>query len=216
MAVFVLNQFPIVEALILAAALSVDALIASFAYGSQKIKVPLPSVLVISLICSAMLGLTLFLGGQAAAVISEGLAVGISFSILFGLGLLRVCDSSLKNWIRKSEARQGQIKFSLFHFKFILKIYADPKWADVDKSRILSIKEAAALSVALSLDGVAAGLGVGLTGGGAFLSLGLLFLLTIAAIGSGCKLGGKFAHKLDTDISWVSGSLLILLAVLQI
>ena len=216
MAVFVLSQFPLLEALILTTALSVDALIASFAYGSQKIKLPLPSIFVISLICSGMLGLSLFLGAQAASFLSDGLAVGISFTILFGLGLLRVCDSSLKNWIRKSSQLQGQIKFSLFHFKFILKVYADPKWADVDKSRSLSIKEAAALSVALSLDGLAAGLGVGLTGAGALLSVGLLFLLTLGAIGAGCGLGGKFAQKLDTDISWVSGSLLILLAVLRL
>ena len=216
MAVFVLNQFPVLEALILAAALSIDALIASFAYGSQKIKVPLGSVLLISLICSGMLGFTLLLGAQAAAFISEGLATGISFAILFGLGLLRVCDSSLKNWIQRNELLKGEIKFSLFHFKFILKVYADPKWADVDGSRTLSLKEAAALSVALSLDSIAAGLGVGLSGAGALLSLGLLFLLTVAAIGTGCGLGGKFANKLDTDISWVSGSLLILLAVLQL
>ena len=211
-----LTQFPILEATLLAAALSVDALLASFAYGSQKIKIPAGSVCIISLICGGVLGLTLFLGTQAAALISDGLAAGLSFAILFGLGLLRVCDSSLKNWIRRSADRQGQIKFSLFHLKFILSVYADPKTADVDDSRSLSIKEAGALSVALSLDSIAAGLGAGLTGMGIPLSVGAIVLLTILSVLCGGRLGGKLAEKLKGDISWLSGGLLILLAVLQL
>ena len=211
-----MNGFPVLESLILAIALSVDALLASFAYGSQRIKIPLRSILVISLICSGMLALALFLGAQAAALIPAGLAPGLSFTILFGLGLLRIFDSSLKNWIRKKGDHQGQIKFSLLHLKFILNVYADAKRADADNSRTLSTAEAAALSVALSLDGIAAGLGAGLTGAGIALSMGMVFLLTIASVVTGCGLGKRLSQKLTADISWVSGALLILLAILQL
>ena len=200
----------------MASALSVDALLASFAYGSQKIRIPLGSVLVISLICSAVLGVTLFLGALAGGLIDDSLATVLSFTILFGLGLLRIFDSGLKNWIRRRGDLGGQIQFSLFSLRFILQVYLDPKAADIDASRRLSPAEATALALALSLDGIAAGLGAGLFGAGAFLTTGMTFGLTTAAVTAGCRLGGRFAARLTADVSWVSGVLLILLAVLQL
>jgi len=211
-----LQTFSIIEAVLLAAALSVDALLASFAYGSQKIKIPLPSLVVLGLICSGVLGFTLFLGAEAGGLVSEGVARWLSFAILFGLGLMRVFDSWLKHWIRKRGSRGGRITFTMFRLNFILQIYADPKVADRDGSRSLSAGEAAALAVALSLDGIAAGLGAGLMGASLWLTTGATFLLTIAAVALGCRLGGRLAGRMQADISWISGGLLILLAVLQV
>ena len=208
--------FSILQAVLLAAALSVDALAASFAYGSQKLRIPVGSMLVISLVCSAVLGLTLLLGTQMGEWMSDSLAAALSFTILFGLGILRVFDSGLKNWIRRRGAPGGQIQFSAFRLNFILRVYADPKTADFDGSRTLSLSEATALAAALSLDGVAAGLGAGLFGAGALLAVGVTFALTLLAVAAGCRLGSRLATRLTADISWISGALLILLAVLQL
>ena len=204
------------EAFILVSALSIDALLASFAYGSQGIKIPPRSVLILSFICSGILALTLYLGAQAALHFDERLTSGASFFILFGLGLLRICDSSLKNWIRKQDNQAGQINFSAFNLTFILKVYADPNMADVDASRTLSLREAIPLAVALSLDSIAAGLGAGLMGTHIPLTIALMLLLTAAAVMAGCGLGRKLAHRLTADISWLSGALLILLAILSL
>ena len=206
----------ILQAMLLASAVSIDALLASFAYGSQKIRIPAGSLLIISLICSAVLGLTLFLGGVLAGWIDDGLASMLSFTILFGLGILRIFDSGLKNWLRRRGDLGGQIKFSVLNLKFILKVYIDPKTADIDGSRTLSPAEAAALALALSLDGVAAGLGAGLFGAGALLTVGTTFGLTAAAVAAGCRLGSRLTARFTTDVSWLSGVLLILLAVLQL
>ncbi|MCL2563878.1 MAG: manganese efflux pump [Oscillospiraceae bacterium] len=208
--------FSVFQAIILASALSVDALLASFAYGSQKIRIPVGSLLVISLICSGVLGLTLLLGGVMGEWMDDSLAAMFSFMILFGLGVIRVCDSSLKNWIRRRGDLGGQIKFSAFNLRFILQVYADPKTADADGSRTLSLPEAAALAIALSLDGIAAGLGAGLLGAGALLTVGVTFGLTVCAVAVGCRLGGRLAARVTADVSWVSGALLMLLAVLQL
>jgi len=148
--------------------------------------------------------------------VGDQLAAALSFAILFGLGLLRIFDSGLKNWIRRRGDLGGQIKFSAFNLKFILQIYIDPGTADADGSRTLSPAEAAALALALSLDGIAAGLGAGLFGAGALLTVGVTFGLTMAAVAVGCRLGGRLATRLTADISWLSGVLLILLAVLQL
>ena len=208
--------FSILQAVILAGAVSVDALLAAFAYGSQKIRVPAGAVLVVSLICSGVLGLTLLLGERLGQWMPDYLAAWFSFSILFGLGLIRVFDSGLKNWIRHRGDGGGQVKFSAFNLKFILQVYADPKTADADGSRTLSSAEAAALALALSLDGIAAGLGAGLLGAGILLTVSAAFCLTAAAVAVGCRLGGKLAARLTADVSWISGGLLILLALLQL
>lgn len=189
----------------LAVALSADALLAAFAHGSRKIKIPLGPMLLICVICSGVLGLTLLLGTQMAGFISVQTAAWLGFAILFGLGVLRILDSVLKAWIRKRGTTNK-----------LLQVFVAPEAADSDGSRRLSVGEAAALAVALSLDGIAAGLGTGL-GGSAFLpATGLTFLMTMAAVLVGCKLGSKLAQKIDKDLSWLSGSLLILLAVLQV
>jgi len=210
-----LHSFPILEVLILALAISIDALVASFAYGSQKMKISIGATLIIGLISGGLLGITLFLGERMGGLMPDWLAGLISFSILFGLGTLRIFDSWLKNYIRR-RGSGGEIKFSAFRLTFILQIYADPETADTDGSRTLSPGEALSLGIALSLDGIAAGLGAGLLGAPPLLSAGFAALLTILAIVCGGKLGGKLARVLTRDISWISGGLLILLAVLQI
>jgi len=211
-----LCYFFIFEAFLLAAAISVDALAASFAYGSQKIRVGLRALIVISLICSGILGLTLYLGEWIGGFIGEGTAAALSFTILFTLGITRIFDSWLKRWIRRRGDGGGQIKFSAFRLKFILQVYADPQSADADGSRTLSSGEAATLAFALSLDGIAAGLGAGLMGAGAGLATGMAFVLTLVAVTLGCRLGDRFAAGRNRDISWLGGALLIALAVLAL
>ena len=200
----------------MASALSVDALFASFAYGSRKIRIPVRSLLLISFLCSGVLGLTLFLGVRMAAFIDEGVAAWLSFGILFCLGMGRIFDSWLKAWIRKRGPSNSEIRLRVFHLKFILQVYIDPPAADVDGSRSLSVGEAGALAIALSLDAVAAGLGIGLGGANVLPVTIIKFFMTMVAVFVGCKLGGKLAAKVQKDLSWLSGGLLILLAVLQI
>ena len=206
----------IVQLFLLATALSVDALFASFAYGSRRIQIPIRSILLISFICSGILGLTLLLGTQIALFFDERIAAWLGFGILSALGIIRVFDSFLKNWIRKRGTSGSEMTLKAFRLTFILTIYADPQAADMDGSRTLSTREAAALAVALSLDAIAAGLGIGMGGAMVVPAAGLKFLMTVAAVLIGCKLGGKLAERVDRDLSWLSGGLLILLAVLQL
>jgi len=211
-----LHLFLLLQAFLLAAALSVDALFASFAYGSRNIQIPIRSLLLISFICSGVLGLTLLLGSQIAGFFDERIAAWLGFGILFILGVIRVFDSWLKNWVRKRGKSNGEIKLRVFHLKFILQVYIDPPAADADGSRTLSVGEAVALAIALSLDAIAAGLGIGLSGSG-FLPVTIIkFFMTMLAVFVGYKLGDKLAAKVNKDLSWLSGGLLILLAVLQI
>jgi len=197
--------------MVLALAISLDAFVASFAYGSKRIKIPLRSAWVITLICAGVVGLALLAGTLLQQYIPYGLASGISFVILFSLGVVKLLDSITKSIIRRRSVSK-ELKFSLLNFNFILLLYADPEQADVDGSKILSPAEAASLALALSLDGLGVGLGAAIGSANGL----VVFLGTIAAgitaVVLGGRLGNKAAERVRLNISWLSGVLLIALA----
>jgi len=169
------------EILALAAAISVDAFAASFAYGGKRIKIPLLSVIIISVVCSLVLGIALFAGSVIRDFIPANATAIISFAILFILGF-----------------------FKLFDTKTELKNH------DKDNSKIISVTEAVALAVALSLDGFAVGFGAALANVNIFAAVLSTFVIGALAVIGGCYLGNKIAGKIN--VSWVSGILLIILA----
>lgn len=202
----------IAEAAILASALSLDAFTAGFAYGSKKIKIPFLSVMIINVICSAILGISLFAGSWVKPYLPDWVTLTISFSILFIIGLVKFLDSVTKSIIRKHSDIKKKITISLFNFKFILKLYANPEKADIDESKTISPTEAALLAVSLSLDGIAVGLGAGLTNVNIWAVLLWSLVTDVIFVVLGCFLGSKAAQKLPFNISWLSGVVLMGLA----
>lgn len=206
----------ILEALVIVTALSIDAFVSSFSYGAGKIKIPLSSLLVINLICSGTLALSLLFGGALSLWLPHAATAALSFLLLLTLGIIKIFDSALKSLIRRHSSFEKKIQFSLFHFGFILDIYANPEEADRDHSRILSPSEAAFLALALSLDGLAVGFGAGLSQTGPLLVIAFSLLADTLAIALGSHLGNRFSQKLRVDLSWLSGALLILLAIIKL
>ena len=210
--------FFLLKSLLLAAALSVDAFAASFAYGADRIRIPPLSGLVVAGVCTGVLAFSLTAGQLIAPLLPEGFPKTAGFICLFILGGIKLFDSGLKAVARRISSSCREVRFRLFSLRFILQIYGDCIKADQDCSRRLSAGEAAALAAALSLDGLAAGFGAGmhLAGLGALLQTLLISLLTtLAAVGLGSLLGRRLAQKLSFDVSWVSGAMLILLAFLK-
>lgn len=203
-------------AALLSAALSVDAFTASFAYGTNKIKIPVVCVVLMSGICSAILAAGLFLGNRISAWFPPRLTAVLCFVILLALGLVKLFDSSIKAMIRKRNHFSREISFSMFSLHLILRIYADPEEADRDHSRSLSPGEAAALAAALSLDGAAAGFGAGLTVVNPLLAVIMSLFIGAIAIVGGSFLGNRLAERISADFSWVSGAMLIVLAFLKL
>ena len=204
--------FSLLEALVIACALSLDAFVASFAYGSKGIKIPLRAAWLINLICAGVVGLALVAGTALRQYIPYDLTAGISFAILFALGVAKLLDNIIKSIIRNHSGIDKEIKFSLRGFKFILKLYADPEQADVDGSKTLSPAEAVTLAFALSLDGLAVGLGAAIGSANGLLVFTGVLITGILALLLGDLLGNKAAKKIRFDLSWLSGILLILLA----
>ena len=132
-----INLQIILEALLLTSALSVDAFVSGFAYGSNKIRIPFLSTVIINLICSAILAVSLFLGKVIGQFVPQIITLIICVIILIILGLIKIFDSLIKNYIKKKQGINKEIKFSLLNLKFILNIYAKPEDADTNRNKIL-------------------------------------------------------------------------------
>ena len=200
------------EAALLALSVSIDAFMAAFAYGCKKIKIPFSSVNIINSICASTIGLSFIFGNLLVQHIPGWLATGISFTILFVIGLTKLLDSITKAYIKKYTDISKEIKISLFNFKFILHMYADPEAADVDISKSISSREAAALAIALSLDGFAVGLGAALSGANGWAVISFTFVIGTVMLLLGSLLGNISACKTRFNLSWIAGVFLILLA----
>ena len=200
------------EALAISIAMSLDSLVSGFAYGNNKIKIPLLSVSVISGICSIVLAVSVLAGSFLKNFLPHNVTVVICFAVLLLLGLSKLLDSVTKSIIRKHANLKRQIKFSCFNISFILHLCANPEEADVDRSKIISPAEAVSLAIALSLDGIAVGFGAAVGNTNGVLLFVCSFVVDAVCILSGCFLGNKLAGKTPFNLSWLSGVLLILLA----
>ncbi len=206
----------ILEALLLVIALTADTFAASFAYGTNKIKIPMSSTLIINGICTLLLTLSLVLGNLLRPILSSDITRIISFTVLFILGISKLFDSTIKAYIRKHNKFEHELHFSILYLRFILNVYADPKIADVNESHSLSPTEALSLAIALSFDGFAVGLGAALVEINVWYVISLSFFLGILVIILGCYFGNLFSRKISMNISWLSGVLLLIIAFLKI
>ena len=205
----------ICEALLLSVSVCADTFAAAVSYGARQIKVPLSSSIVLSAVSGGVLAASAAVGTVIAPVFTPQAAKCVSFVMLFIIGCVRVFDSALKSWIRRS-AGGRKVKFSAFRLNFLLEIYADPEMADVDAGGVLSPKESFFMALALSLDGLAAGFGAG--AGGANLPLTALFSVALGflMVRLGARVGAAAARKLSFDLSPAGGVMLIVLAFLKL
>lgn len=205
-----------IESLLLVSSLCIDSFVASIAYGTSKIKIPILSAIIINLVCTATLALSLFVGSIVKNFLPDRIPVLLGFFLLISIGVYRLFECIFKTCIIKHSNSDKPLTFKLFDFRFVLQVYADEIKADFDKSKYLSPKEAFYLALALSLDSLAVGFGSSLCNINYFQTLLLCFIIGILCVLIGVLIGRKFAEKVHLDLSWLSGVLLIVLAVLRI
>ena len=211
-----LNYLSALDAILLVSALSMDAFVASFAYGTSKIKIPFKSAMTINLVCSSILAIALFMGSIISKYIPSVFTTSICVTMLLMLGLSKLFDSTLKSILVKSGTLSRDVSFKLFDFRFFLRVCLDSTEADIDHSYELSPKESVSLSVALSLDGLAAGFSTGLMVTNYVEIILFSLVINIVAVLLGCTIGNKVAQKSELNLSWLSGATLILLAFLKL
>ena len=179
----------IFEILLLVTALSVDAFAAGFAYGVSKIKVPFISVIIVTGISSLILVISLLAGNVVSSLIPGNLTSYFSFLLLFVLGLVKLFDRSKHNEAENANKNQDDL---------------------------VSPGEALTLGAALSIDSLAAGIGAGVRT--AYIPTAFLASTVIGALALilGSCLGSLLSSHCRSNLCWVSGVLLILLAFMKL
>ena len=206
----------VLESILLVLALSLDAFAASIAYGVNKIKMPISSILVIDFICAFSLGISMLLGSIFRILVPESILIIISFLILLSLGIYYLFEGIIKANLGKNLDSNRKIKVNIFDLKLIIEIYVDQTKADFNYSKDLSSKEALYLAIALSLDSIAVGFGSGIVDINYLQVMIFSLIFGIIAIWTGLLVGRKLAVNTKIDLSWLSGVILIILAIAKV
>lgn len=206
----------IFESIMIVTALSMDAFVASFAYGTNKVKIPFSSVTVINVVCSSILAVSLYFGSIVSRFIPEELTHIICFLILFILGTVKFADSVLSWAIKRGKNLCRTLRFSLMGFLFTVNVEPSDDEEEISEKKILKPSEAASLSIALSLDGLAVGFGASLVNSDSVQIVAFSLISDMVAVMLGCFLGNRVAEKISFNLSWLSGIMLMLLAFLKL
>lgn len=203
------------ELLLFVAVLSLDALTAGIAYGTEKIKIGVLSAAIISLVGGGTLLLSTLLGSYVSGFLSEQFCKAIAFLILFLVGLFNFLQGALKTYIKKQREHSANMHFKLRELDFFVEVLVDETKADADHSSSLGVKEALYLALALSVDSLATGLGAGVSGLNAF-ELGFAAIAAnLLAVFAGCMVGKTISRCTKLDLSWLGGAILIGLALFR-
>lgn len=202
--------------LLLVTALCTDSFVASIAYGANKVRVGKRAVTLVNLICSGALGAALCLGTLIGQFVPQGLTKAVCFVSLFMIGVMKLLDYSIKKYINKHNTAHKNISFSVAGLCFIVSIYGNPMEADRDHSKSLSMKEAAFLAFAMSIDSFVAGTLAAFLEVPIPAAVAACFVTGIIVMCAGLFIGKRVADKSRIDLSWLSGILLIALAFSKI
>lgn len=199
------------EEILLVAAVSVDAFLASFAYGADKIRIPWLSAMIINIIGTAVLIFSLLASKLAGTAVSPEICRWMGFLILMFIGTASLFQNGLKSLLKKK--REKKLSFSISGIGFVVSVFLDETCADTDKSKSLSPKEALVLALALSADSLGSGFGAGLSGANITAVCVMSFAAGIAAVAAGSAAGRRIGGD-RPGAAWISGVFLILLAVI--
>ena len=210
-----------------ATALSLDGFGVGISYGMRKIRIPVLSLVVISLTSSTAIGLTMLFGHFVSQYISAEMAeiIGASILILVGLWILLQTWSKKGSHIKPGEKSVGEhnpecqtiLDFKIEAFGLVIKIMREPTVADFDKSGFISVKEALLLGLALAMDAIGAGFGAAMTGFTPLLTPLIVGIVKFLMVSLGVILGRRYAvNWLGNRAAVLPGWVLILLGVARV
>ena len=194
-------------------AVTLDSLTAGLTYGTRKVRILPLSYLI--LICIPALFITAAnqLGTLLACLLPPQVLPWISFLLLFLLGISKIMESLIRRLAAKHPSLTRNWGCKIKQINIIFTIYLSPEYANGEDLQILSAKEALLLSLALSLDSILVGM--------AFTTdaVSWVFLFLLAVLFNllffliGYLAGHILCHLFHVDLSWLSGLLLLLLAL---
>ncbi|EQB37571.1 hypothetical protein M948_03210 [Virgibacillus sp. CM-4] len=161
-------------------AVSLDGFGVGITYGMRNIRVPLNALLIIMLCSGIIVLLSMTIGIMLTSILSPNIAGMLGGSILIILGSFALfnCITPRKE-IEEKDTNQN----------ILSTVLSTPDKADLDRSGVISPTEAILLGSALALDAFGAGIGASMLGYGAFLTAGLIAIMSGTFLFCGLKAG---------------------------
>lgn len=208
--------------ILFALALNLDSFGAGLAYGARQIKVPLLSLIIISLIsvaaiCFSMLGGQVLLSFLPASFAHR---LGGVLLLLIGLWVLLQTRRGGEPAGEDREQANKVTKMIEIHIRplgLAIQVLREPARADLDRSGVISPREALVLGAALAMDAFGAGFAVSMLGFSISITALVVglghFLLTYLGILAGRTIT---TTRVGRQLTALPGCILILLGLYKI
>ncbi len=139
-----------------ALALSMDALSIGIAYGIRKIRIPVASLFIISLVSAVAIYISMMAGSILASTVSLTAARCIGGLILTGVGVW-ILAQGLSG---RSADNPEVVRVRIRSLGLVIQVLREPSTADLDRSGAINPGEALLLGSALAIDAIGAGFAV--------------------------------------------------------
>ncbi len=205
--------------LLFALALNMDALATGVAYGIRKIKIPFTSVIIISLMSVLSITVSMLLGRFLADMISESFAHRLGGIILIGIGIWVLYQSWQERHLSdgKPAEQKTLMQIRIKSLGLVIQVLREPSKADLDKSGIISPREAILLGCALAMDAFGAGFAVSMMGFDPVLTASVVGIGHILLTYMGLAMGSGFAASaIGCKMAVLPGFILIALGLFKI
>ena len=201
--------------LLLAFALSLDTFCAGLSYGLRKMTIPLKWVFLMSPFAAGILLLSMLVGQSLESFLSPTTAEHIGGTILIALGtymLYQFFRPEKEDEVHNEE--KILLNFEIKSLGYVINILKRPLAANFGRSGTITGFEAIILGIALSLDGLGAGIAAAFLGYPPLLLSGANLILSFTFTSGGVIIGKMFNHiKWIQHVSFIPGILLILLGL---
>ena len=213
-----------------AVALSLDGFGVGVAYGMRKIKIPVLSLIVISLTSSTAIGVSMLSGHLVSRFISNEFAESVGALILIFVGIWLLIQTRKQNNNQGPPGRDQSninpepdgnqepiVNFRIRFLGVVIQILREPTVADFDKSGCISAREAILLGLALAMDALGAGFGAAMSGFHPMLTPLVVGLVKFVLVNLGLFMGRNYAANwLGSRAAALPGWVLILLGISKV
>jgi len=209
----------------LAFAVSLDGFGVGISYGLRKIKIPIPSILIITSCSALVIVIAMRLGQWLSTFVNLDIANHIGAWMLIGVGCWAIFNLYQNKETQhhsggsspEVEGPKQILNLEIKILGLVIHILKKPTAADMDKSGEISSGEAALLGTALSIDAFGAGIGAAFMGFSPWITGLLVSLFCTIFIFLGLRLGFKYSSiGWIKRLSFVPGVILILFGISRI
>lgn len=157
--------------ILLAFSLSIDALAVGLSLGTGGIRVSRPARWVVCILAAAVAFLSMQAGSLLTQLLSPMVAKVIGGGVLLLIGLWMIASGLVKSSLEHSPAAEDTPVFEVAFrsLGITLRILKSPQSSDIDRSGVIELSEAFPLGLALSMDMLGTGIGIGALGAGSWL-----------------------------------------------